>query len=82
MNQSTSILEPFHATSIHGGLFVGVRPIPSVGHFLTDQISLQECGSIVRQRFFFFFWGELFCHFVSKKLGKTQTNGFCKKKKR
>ncbi len=30
--------------------------------------------------FFFFFLGEFFCHFVTKKLGMTHTNDFCEKK--
>jgi hypothetical protein len=30
--------------------------------------------------FFFFFWGEFFCHLVTKKLGMTHINDFVKKK--
>jgi hypothetical protein len=51
----TSLLQPFHATSIHSGVFVGsldngfFRPMNEI--YLT---------------FFFFFWGEFFCYFVTK----------------
>jgi hypothetical protein len=62
MNESTSILEPF-SCNIHRwwcGCGCQAHPFSKaliVGHFLTDQISLQDCGSIVRQGVFFLFLG-------------------------